>query len=139
MAGSTIAARRQRARTVRPREDAERGMVQPIIDKKSGDLEGDGSNNQEEGLEGGDQETIEKLEKKYEELKDKVEEYLDDGHAQSYRQPPIVKAPQQPTAEELERHQITHTHTHTLCPIGISTVWPQELLEVHTHQKAGKP
>ena len=65
MAGSTIAARRQRARTVRPREDATRGMVQPIIDEKSGDLEGDGDNNQEEGLEGGGRETIEKLEKKY--------------------------------------------------------------------------
>ena len=109
MAGSTIAARRQRARTVRPKEDATRGLIQPIVKEKSGDPEGDEENDQEEGLEGGGRETIERLEEKYQELKDKVEEQLDDENAQSYRQPPIVKAPQQPIAEEFERHQTTHT------------------------------
>ena len=109
MAGPTIAARRQRARTVRPKEDATRGLIQPIIEEKSGDLEGDEENNQEEGLEDGIRETIESSEEKYQELKDQVEEHLDDENAQSYRQPPIAKAPQQPTAEEFERHQITHT------------------------------
>ena len=135
MAGSTIAARRQRARTVRRREDATRGMIQPIIEEKSGDLEGDEDNNQEEGLEGGGRETIEKLEEKYKELMTKWRNtWMMNMHSRTGNHPLSRRRNNQPPRSS----RGIRLHTHPMRP-GVSIVWPQELLEVHTHQKAGKP
>ena len=60
-------------------------------------------------MEKGDKETMEELNGKYEDLKKKMEEFFDDDNARDYRTPPMVKSHVQPTREEYERHQTTHT------------------------------
>ena len=52
---------------------------------------------------------FDKLAAKYEELKEKVEQYLEDEQQQEKRKVPIVKAPHKPTQEQWERHPATHT------------------------------
>lgn len=90
--------RHQRARTVRPEEDdAHRLLLQPVVKEASGDLEGgmeEGDDSmfypdhlgEDEG--GGEQENVERLDQKYQKLKDQVEEYFDDENGKAYRQPP---------------------------------------------------
>ena len=105
LAGSSIADRHQRARTVRPNEENTHRLLQPISDEMLGDLEGDKGKSGD----GGEQESMEQLDQKYQQLKNKIEEYFDDEHGKEYKQPPVVKTPPQPTREEFERHQATHT------------------------------
>ena len=50
-----------------------------------------------------------KLANKYEELEDKVNEYLNEGQNLGMRKPPITSAPPKMTKEEWEKHQATHT------------------------------
>ena len=64
--------------SVRPQEENTNKLLQPVVEETSGDLEGDSGSNLGEDLGGGETETMEQLEKKYQDLKDKVEEYLDD-------------------------------------------------------------
>lgn len=45
---------------------------------------------------------------KVEDLTKRMAEYMDDEHAREMQAPPMIPAPQQPTKEEYERHQITH-------------------------------
>ena len=101
--------------SVRPQEDNTNRLLQTMVEEESGDLEGDSGSNHGKDLIGGETETMEQLEKKYQDLKDKVEEYLDDENGKGCRQPPIVKTPPQPTKEEFERHQITHTPYASWC------------------------
>lgn len=109
MAGSTIANKKQRARTVRPQEENTWKYLQPISEDVSGDLEDETEGKHEDDCEGGDENPMEKLNSKYQNLKSKVEEYFDDENGKHYRAPPMVKSPPQPTREEFERHQVTHT------------------------------
>lgn len=51
----------------------------------------------------------EKMQDQVEELQKKVARHFEDRNDQSGQSPPIVKSPQQPTAEEWEKHQVTHT------------------------------
>ena len=51
----------------------------------------------------------EELQDKAEKLEEKVARYFEDKNDEDGNKPPVVKAPQQPTAEEWERHQVTHT------------------------------
>lgn len=51
----------------------------------------------------------EKLQDKAEDLQEKVARYFEDRNDENGDKPPILKSPQQPTAEEVERHQTTHT------------------------------
>ena len=54
---------------------------------------------------------FEKLAPKYEELKERVGQYLEDEQQQEKRMVPIAKAPRKPTQEQWERDHATHTHT----------------------------
>ena len=76
LAGLTIAERRQRARTVRPNEENTHRLLQPISDEMLGDLEGDKGKSGD----GGEQESMEQLDQKYQQLKNQIEEYFDDEH-----------------------------------------------------------
>ena len=69
----------------------------------------------EKNGEGGDEDQVEKLNSKYSQLKDRVEEYFDDENGRHYKAPPMVKSPTQPSREEFERHQITHTPYASWC------------------------
>ena len=101
--------------TVRPQEENTNKLLQPVVEETSGDLEGDNGSSQGKELGGGEAETREQLEKKYQDVKDKVEEYLDDENGKGCRQPPIVKTPPQRTKDELERHQAIHTPYASWC------------------------
>ena len=46
---------------------------------------------------------------KYEDLREKVEQYFDDNNSPGMRKVPVVKAPEKPTKEEWLQHQATHT------------------------------
>ena len=118
LAGPSIADRRQRARTVRPSEDSAHRLLQPISKEMSGDLEGDVNGDYDgmfypdhldKGMDGGEQENIEQFNQKHQQLKNQIEEQLDDEHGKAYKQPFVVNTPPQPTREEFERRQTTHT------------------------------
>ena len=109
MAGSTIADRQKRERSVRPKGSDTHRILQPIVESVSGDLEVEQKIDVEVGNGGGDDEAMEKLDKKYQQLKNKVEEYFDDDNGKAYEPPPMVRSPPQPTKEEFESHQTTHT------------------------------
>ena len=75
----------------------------------SGDLEDEERNEECEETGGDEQDELEKLNEKNQQLKDQMEEYFDDGHGEPQKVPPMLKTPPQPTREEFERHQTTHT------------------------------
>ena len=89
LAGSTIAERQQRARTVRPSEEDAHRLLQLVSKEVSGDLEG-GIDEEDDGMfypdhldedvDGGEHETVEHFDQKYQQLNDNVEEYFDDEH-----------------------------------------------------------
>ena len=90
MAGSTIAVRQKRAMSVRPQEENTNRLLQPVVEEASGDLGGNSGSTHGKDLVDGETETMEQLEKNYQDLKDKVEEYLDDENGKGCRQPPRV-------------------------------------------------
>ena len=109
MAGPPIAHREQRARSVRPRELETTKLLQPLKEGEYGDLEAEEVEQDEEEQSGGDEEEMEKLDAKYQQLKGKMEEFFDDDNARQHQSPPMVRSPTQPTKEEFEKHQTTHT------------------------------
>ena len=109
MAGLPIAFHKQRERSVSPRESTRTQMLQPIAEGAAGDGEIDYGDEDKQAQEDDDENEIDELAKKYEDLKDKVEEHFDDENGKHFKAPPVVKSPPQPTREELERHQATHT------------------------------
>ena len=109
LAGEPIVYKKQREGAVRPQEDEGHKLLQPITEEVAGDLEAEQDVEGEAGLRSGDEQQMEKLDEKYQSLKDKMEEYFDDENGTRYRQPPVLRSPPQPTREEYERHQATHT------------------------------
>ena len=61
--------------------------------------------------EGGDLEDEKEkiLQRKVEELNERVARYFEDENDNQGDKPPVIKSPQQPTVEEWEKHQTTHT------------------------------
>ena len=108
-AGQPIAQGEQRASTVRPRDDSNTKLVQPITEGVSGGQEAVNEAEMQDQQEGGEQEEVEKLNEKYQQFKTQMEEMFDDEHGMQYRDPPMVKPPPMPTKEQFERHQTTHT------------------------------
>ena len=115
LAGLPIAFQKQRERSVSPRVSTRTQLLQPIAEGAAGDGEIDYGDEDEQGHEDGDKNEIVELAKKYEDLKDKVEEYFDDENGRHFKAPPVVKSPSQPTKEEFESHQATHTPFATWC------------------------
>ena len=90
----------ERAKPVRPRDSVNNNTLQPIIEESDG----------------ADEDKEEKQEKEWKMVAEKVDEiarraaeHLDDDNGKETQPPPMVKAPKQPTREEYERHQATHT------------------------------
>ena len=52
---------------------------------------------------------LEKISETHEQFNQQVEEHVDTENHQADRKVPILKAPVQPTREQWERHQATHT------------------------------
>ena len=97
----------ERAKPVRPDQRTSHEVICPIIGE-SGDAEADEGDEKEEQTEM-QREQWEDMTRKVDDVTRRVAEYLDDDNAQDAKSPPMVKAPIQPTREEYERHQITHT------------------------------
>ena len=133
MAGSPMTNKKERVTTVRLQEDEIHKLLQPVAEGVDGDLEVEDRKHEEKALAGGNEEKVEELDSKYQQLKTKVEEYFDDQNGEQYRTPPMIKSPQQPTKEEYEKHQTTHTH---LMPHGANTAWPRGPSDVNTYQRA---
>ena len=109
MARKPIADRKQRARTVRFRETNTGSNLHALQGSESGDMEAEQIEERQENGDGGEQEQMEKLDAKYQQLRDKMEEYFEDEHGKQQRVPPMVKVPKSQIREEYERHQVTHT------------------------------
>ena len=111
MAGSTTIERQQRERSVRPRGGDTHRLLQFVTEAMFVDLEVEQDIDEEVEYDdaGGEQEIVEQLDQKYQQLKNQVEEHFDDENGKACRLPPIVKAPPQPTREEFERHHAIHT------------------------------
>ena len=95
----------QRAQSVRPHNDK---SIQPLHGK-DGTYEDEGTEKVEEDGDVVPKEDWEQLNNKVEELTEKVAIHFEDKNRNDGRGPIIVKAPPQPTKEEVEQHQATHT------------------------------
>ena len=105
MAGGSLTGKKGMAIPVRPGDPDQ--ALQPITEEFGGMVVGDGKVEETKGEEQNQawQVVLEKVHG----LTKEVAEYIDDGNARATRLPPMMKAPQQPTREEHERHQTTHT------------------------------
>ena len=113
VAGEPLVHENKRANAVRPPKGKTHEHLLPVQEGESGDLE---AKDESEGC--GAEHEIEQLEQhgepwseiadKVEELHTRVAEQLETENDQGIQQPPMVKAPIQPTKEQWERHQ-THT------------------------------
>ena len=123
-AGESIISETKRARTVRLDIDVN---LQPVYGgaRASGEgktegaaaseeVEQNGEPSQDQDREGEviDTDTRpiwEKMQDKVEELADQVTRHFEDDNGRDGRKPPVIKAPLQPTREQFEQHQATHT------------------------------
>ena len=74
MAGQPIAIKNKRVRTVRPHEDDNRQLLQPVSGGVEGDLEVEKNKSDGDMSEDGDKDVMQRLDDKYQEVKGKVEE-----------------------------------------------------------------
>ena len=104
-AGESIIVQKERAQSVRPREDK---TLQPL---HGVDVASDGEETEEAKVNESvvPEEGWKQISDKVEELAEKVAIHFEDENQNESRKPPIIRAPPQPTKEELERHQTTHT------------------------------
>ena len=111
MAGGPLIHRRKRATAVRFEACESKRILAPV-NGEFGDHEGahDGSEKGE-----GAEDEWEGLATKYEQLEQKVKEYLDDQQDMGAREPPVVNALVQMTKEQWEKHQVTHTPYSASC------------------------
>ena len=101
----------ERAKSIRPNDSDK--MIQTTTEE-SGDVDAENESIEKEEDEGQDQEW-KVVADRVEDLTRKVAEYMDDEQAEGRQAPPMVKAPRQPTKEEYERHQTTHTPYEPWC------------------------
>ena len=113
MAGDSLTLKHERAKPVRPDQRTPHEGICPIIDE-FGDAEVDEGDEKEEETEI-QREQWEAMTEKVDDMTRRVADYFDDDNAQDVKSPPMVKAPVQPTREEYERHQNTHTHYMPWC------------------------
>ena len=109
LAGQPIAQWKQRESSVRFRETKEANDLQPLQEGESGDAKAEDLQREDEMWDGGDEERMKELSEKYQQFRDKCEEYFDDENGRSCKMPPVVEPPRTFTRVEYERHQITHT------------------------------
>ena len=98
---------KQRARSVCPCDDHKPHNICPV-EGEPRDQTDDGNIN-EERAPNNTEFDIEDMADKYEELRQKVEEHIDQENHGRARKVPVVKAPDRPSKAEWERHQATHT------------------------------
>ena len=100
----------QRACTVSPPKGSNQDDLLPLREDQSGDLEAE-DNGAEGGLDNGDLHKGEwsEVEEKVEELQRRVAEHFENENDKERAGPPMVRAPNQPTREQWNRHQTTHT------------------------------
>ena len=105
--------------TVRPSECHQEEYMAPIHDEAGGlESEGDGNGG---AMEGSDEE-VQGKEKEWQQIQSKVEDlnvrvarHFEDQNDNTGWQPPMVASPVQPTKEEWQRHQLTHTSYAAWC------------------------
>ena len=105
----------QRARVVRPPKGDNLDNLLPIEEEESGDLEAKKYEAEGGGTEERKQEEGAPTEAKVEDLQRRLAEYFEDSNGLQAKDPPRFKAPDQPTKEQWERHQIIHIPCATWC------------------------
>ena len=121
VAGEPLVHENKRATAVRPPKGRTHEHLLPVQEGESGDLEAkdesDGCGAESEGVKLEQQEEPwSKIADKVEELQTRLAEQLEIENDQGIQQPPMIKAPIQPTREQWERHQTTHTPYEPWCP-----------------------
>ena len=122
LAGESLIRKRQRDIAVSPRKQAAEKTLAPV-DDGLGDLDSEKKSDYEEVADVDTEWT--KLADKYEELEDRVNEYLNENQSLGVRKPPIVIAPPKVTQEDWEKHQATHTHP--TCRVASTVQQPEQL------------
>ena len=104
---------RERARTVRPQTDVDLQPIQ-VEDEASKGVETEGAEESEEVVR--EEKEVEDQGKEWQEVNEKVGDLVDrvarhfeDANDLRGRKPPVIQAPPQPSQEEMEQHQATHT------------------------------
>ena len=106
----------QRVSTIRPPKGKDHDELHPLQDEKSGDLEVE-KEQSEGGLASEDADTEwAAMEAKVEDLQKRLAEHFEDANEQHEQNPPMIRAFRQPTEEEWNRHQTTHTPYEAWCP-----------------------
>lgn len=104
-AGALLTIVKPRGSTVSPRADTSGNEFNPI----GRELGVDKEDKEDEVEAGSPRQRWRSWQKQDEELREKVEEYLDDNNGNTEWKVPTIKAPHQPTKDDWERHQATHT------------------------------
>ena len=105
----------QRASTVRPLKTTTLTSLHPIERESDADkVEDDESEAKEHGAD--EEGEADEWREHVEDLSRRVAQHFEDEHEKCAVSPPLVKAPQQPTKEAWEQHQITHTPYQSWCP-----------------------
>ena len=112
MAGKPIVCRKQRARTVRPRETNNGNSLHPLQGDEFGDMKAEQVEKEQGEKDGGEQEEMEKLDANYQQLRDKMKEYVDDEHGKPHRSPPMVKASK---SADSRRVRTSPDHAYPVC------------------------
>ena len=120
VAGELVVCANERANVVRrPKGKIDEHLLQ-VQGDESGDLEvgedGDGCGAEQDELDADQHgESWSDIAGKVDELHTRMAEHFEDQHDNETKGPPITKAPIQPTREQWERHQITHTPYELWC------------------------
>ena len=115
MAGASVVAGGERASTVRPLKTIPLTSLHPIERESDVDkVKDDESDAKEHGAD--EKGEVDEWKEHVEDLSRRVAQYFEDEHEKCAVSPPSVKAPQQPTREAWEQHQITHTFYQSWCP-----------------------
>lgn len=104
-AGDAIITKIKRAQSVRFRDDE---ILQPLYERE-GAPDGEDTEKANDSGEVVPYKNWEQIRDKVEELAEKVAIHFEDENKNEIRRPFIVKAPLQPTRDEIERHQTIHT------------------------------
>ena len=102
--------RYQRARTVRPIAKEHPTQLAPITEEAGGLAIDD-----REDVVEMDKNKWEELADRYDELVDRVNEQYGEPSEQKQQGPPMITPPREPTKEQWERHQLTHTPYEPWC------------------------
>ena len=140
MAGAPIIIGSQRPSTVSPLKQTPLTSLHPIV-RESDASEVKGDEPEAENEDASEEDEADKLKKHVEDLSRRVAQHFEDEHEKQAVSPPLIKAPQQPTREEWEQHQTTHTPYKSWCPhcVAARAVRRKHPSKGRKHEIGGRP